>query len=69
MGCGNSAENGKGVSKELRVEGGYWEGGKGGRLEGDIHFIRNAREKEIANMVPAMVNFIERYTEVSEFSE
>ena len=51
------------------MEGGYWEGGKGGRLEGDIHFIRNAREKEIANMVPAMVNFIERYTEVSEFSE
>ena len=56
MGCRDGTEDGKGVSKELR-------------LEGDIHFIRNAREKEIANMVPAMVNFIERYTEVSEFSE
>ena len=87
MGRRNSREDGRGVSKRLRLEGrkegrlegergrgGDW---KGGRLEEDgygdlplrcdIHFICNVPEKEVADMVPAMVSFIERCTEVSEF--
>ena len=41
------------------------EGGKGGRLEGDMGFICNVGEKGVADMVVAVASFIERCLEVS----
>ncbi len=76
----DSGEDGRGVSKELRMEDegerlkGWktgrmedWKDGriKLGRVEGDIHFIRSAREKGVGDMVVPMANFIERCSEVS----
>ena len=71
MGCQDGTEDGKGISKELKVE--DWKVGRRGiqRLVPVTRtdFIFNICEKKLVNTAMPMVNFIESCEEVSEFSE